>query len=321
MNKKEILNALKEPFKSFDDELFKLADKTRFENVGDLVLLRGLIEFSNFCNKNCLYCGLRYENANCHRFRLNKEQIINYAKNAVELGLETVVLQSGEDFYYKEKDLIEIISEIKKLNIALALSVGERPIEEYLHFKEAGADRFLMRIETTDEKLYSKMHPKADFSKRKKTILKLKELGFELGTGSLVGLPEQSLNSIADDILFFKEVNADMVGVGPFIASPDTPLKNATDGSFELALKVVALTRIILPYANIPATTAMETIHPNGRILTLRSGANVVMPNIVDYEINKNYLLYSNKASNQFGVKETLNSIKDKIISINRIPK
>lgn len=318
LTKSEIISALNAPFSCFNDELFKCADSIRRENVGDVVLLRGLIEFSNYCNKNCLYCGLRMDNESCVRYRLSKEQIAHYAKNAANLGLKTIVLQSGEDYHFKKEDLIEIIKEIKKLNVALTLSIGERPFDDYEAFREAGADRFLMRIETSDKELYKKMHPKMNYENRRKSILKLKESGFELGTGALIGLPGQSLESIADDILFFKEVCADMIGVGPFIANLNTPLKDAPNGSFELALKVVALTRIMLPKANIPATTAMETIHPSGRVISLQCGANVVMPNVVDYEINKNYLLYENKSSNKEGIEQTLEDIKQKLATISR---
>ena len=315
MNRKEIIEALN----SQNNEILHIADKIRKENVGDNVLLRALVEFSSYCRRNCNYCGLRLDNVECVRYRLNKDEIVHFAKRAVELGLKTVVLQSGEDYFFKESDLVEIIREIKKLNVALTLSIGERPMREYEAFKDAGADRFLMRIETTNEALYSKMHPDTDLKGRIKHILKLKELGFELGTGSLIGLPEQTVEMIADDILFFKEIGADMIGTGPFIPSAQTPLKDAQRGSFEFALKVVALSRIVLPKANIPATTAMETIHPEGRLLTLQSGANVVMPNVVDYNINKNYSIYENKASNRAGVEETLKKIKERVESIGRI--
>lgn len=316
LSRADILYFLQEP----SNEVFKIADKIRKENVGDTVHLRGLIEFSNYCTKNCLYCGIRSANKEVERYRLSEEEILKYSKGAVELGLKTLVLQSGEDNYYDADKMVSIIRGIKKYDVALTLSIGEKSAEEYKAYKDAGADRFLMRIETTDKELYKKMHPNSNYEKRVEALKEIKRLGFETGTGCLVGLPGQIIESLADDILFFKEIGADMAGIGPFISNSQTPLKDIPDGNFELALKVMALTRIILPKANIPATTAMETIHPNGRILALKCGANVVMPNMTDYDINKNYELYKNKASNNKGIDETLKDIKDKIISLNRTP-
>lgn len=317
LNKKEIVDFLK----SKDDSLFESADRVRKKNVGDGVHLRGLVEFSNYCSKNCLYCGIRLDNSNIKRYRLSKDKIQYYAKNAVELGLKTIVLQSGEDNHYSVNDMTDIIRSIKEYNVALTLSIGEKNKEAYHAFKEAGADRFLIRIETTDKELYKKMHPYADWERRKQCLSDLKTLGYEVGCGSLVGLPGQTIESIADDILFFKEIGADMVGIGPFIPNSETPLKDETKGSFDLTLRVVALTRLMLPKANIPATTAMETLcqeGQGGRLITLQCGANVVMPNMVDYEINKNYQLYNEKSSNILGVENTLNEIKKGIKSIGR---
>jgi len=316
LSRADILYFLQEP----SNEVFKIADKIRKENVGDTVHLRGLIEFSNYCTKNCLYCGIRSANKEVERYRLSEEEILKYSKGAVELGLKTLVLQSGEDNYYNVDKMVSIIRGIKKHDVVLTLSIGEKSAEEYKAYKDAGADRFLMRIETTDKELYKKMHPNSNYEKRVEALKEIKRLGFETGTGCLVGLPGQTIESLADDILFFREIGADMVGIGPFISNSQTPLKDSPNGNFELALKVMALTRIVLPKANIPATTAMETIHPNGRILALKCGANVVMPNMTDYDINKNYELYKNKVSNNKGIDETLKDIKDKIISLNRTP-
>lgn len=280
---------------SINDELFSFADKIRHDNVGDDVHLRGLIEFSNICKRNCKYCGLRFCNKKIERYRITPEDIVTYAKKAVDMGYKTIVLQSGEDDFYSKSLMCEIITEIKKFDVALTLSIGERSFEDYKAFKEALADRYLLRIETTNENLYSKLHPNMDFKNRIRCLNDLKNLGYEVGTGCLVGLPNQSLESLADDILFFKNIGADMVGIGPFIPHPNTPLKNCDNGNFILALKVMALTRIILPKINIPATTAMETLNPNGRILALKSGANVVMPNVTTKEFRKKYEIYPNK--------------------------
>lgn len=289
----EIIDILKDDSKN--EWLFSLADKIRCENVGDEVHLRGLIEFSNICKNTCKYCGLRCENKNIERYRIKPEDIILYAKSAVGHGYKTIVLQSGEDVFYTKDVMCEIIKEIKKLNVALTLSIGERSFEDYKAFREAGTDRYLIRIETTDKNLYEKMHPNMDFNNRLRCLQDLKKLGYETGTGCLVGLPEQTIESLADDILFFKEINADMIGIGPFISHPDTPLKNAANGNFTLALKVMALTRIMLPDINIPATTAMETINPNGRIIALQSGANVVMPDVTIKELGQKYEIYPEK--------------------------
>lgn len=292
LNKKEIVDILKSP----DTSVFKKADEFRKKYVGDAVHLRGLIEFSNICKRNCQYCGLQCSNKNVERYRLTKEEILRIAKFGADSGYKTIVMQSGEDNYFSAKILCEIISEIKSLGVALTLSLGERTFDEYKAFKDAGADRFLIRIETTDENLYKKMHPSADFENRKRCLRDLKKIGFETGTGCLVGLPGQTVESLADDILFFKELDADMIGIGPFISHPDTPLSNEPDGDFDLALKVMAVTRLVLPNINIPATTAMETLRKNGRVLALQSGANVVMPNLTDSEHKKLYSIYPNKA-------------------------
>lgn len=292
-SRNDIIEILKDD--SNNDWLFSLADKTREEYVGDEVHLRGLIEFSNICKRQCKYCGLRCEDKFIDRYRISKENIISYAEHAVNMGYKTIVLQSGEDEYYNTDLMCEIIEGIKKLGVALTLSIGEKTYEEYKAFKEAGADRYLIRIETTDKTLYNQMHPNMDFDNRVRCLEDLGRLGYEVGTGCLVGLPNQTIESLADDILFFKEINADMVGIGPFIPHPHTPLKDSATGSFTLALKVMALTRILLKDINIPATTAMETLNPNGRIIALQSGANVVMPNVTTTEYRAKYEIYPNK--------------------------
>ena len=214
--------------------------------------------------------------------------------------------------------LVEIIKAIKELDVALTLSFGERNYEDYKAFRDAGADRYLIRIETTDKNLYQKMHPNMSFDNRIRCLKDLKELGYEVGTGCLVGLPEQTMESLADDILFFKEIDADMIGIGPFIPHPSTPLKDVPAGDFTLALKVMALTRIMLPDINIPATTAMETLHPNGRIIALQSGANVVMPNVTSTEYRKKYEIYPDKICVNESADKCRGCIEGKIKSIGR---
>jgi biotin synthase len=278
-----------------DAELFAAADRVRKEFVGDEVHLRGLIEFTNCCDQNCLYCGLRHDNAALERYRLEPDTIIEFASKAASFGYKTVVLQSGEGEFYSLEEMLHIIRSIKALDVAITLSIGEKTREEYRAYREAGADRYLLRIETTDKRLYGKMSPGMSFDNRVRCLRDLKELGYELGTGCLVGLPGQTLESLADDILFFKEIGADMIGVGPFIPNPDTPLSDAAGGTFELSVKVMAITRLLLPDINIPATTAMEALNENGRILGLQSGANVVMPNVTEGDYRRLYALYPGK--------------------------
>lgn len=276
-------------------EIFSAADSVRQKYLGGEVHLRALIEFSNVCRCNCLYCGIRASNKNVERYRLSKDKILKAVKNAVDFGYKTIVMQSGEDTFFEAECLAGIIQEIKQYDVAVTLSIGERSYDEYEILKKSGADRFLLRIETTDKILYEKMHPNADFENRIRCLYDLKKIGFETGTGCLVGLPEQAIESLADDILFFKELDADMIGIGPLIPHPDTPLINAPYGDFELALKVMAITRLLLPDINIPATTAMETLNPNGRIIALQSGANVVMPNVTDENFRNKYEIYPGK--------------------------
>lgn len=315
-SKNEVIEILKD--NSQNDWLFSLADKIRKENVGDEVHLRGLIEFSNICKRTCKYCGLRCENKEIDRYRIEPDDIIFYAQKAVDMGYKTIVLQSGEDEYYSREILCRIIKGIKTLDVALTLSIGERSFDDYKAFKDCGADRYLIRIETTDKELYKKMHPHMSFENRVRCLKDLGKLGYEVGTGCLVGLPGQTIESLANDILFFKEINADMVGIGPFIAHPHTPLKDCLNGDFTLALKVMALTRILLKNINIPATTAMETLNQNGRIIALQSGANVVMPNVTTTEYRAKYEIYPNKICINENPSQCFNCVSGKIRSIGR---
>ena len=315
-SKEEIIDILSDD--SRNDWLFSLADKTRKEYVGEEVHLRGLIEFSNICRCQCKYCGLQSINKSIDRYRILPDDIVLYAKKAVDMGYKTVVLQSGEDEYYSKDIMSDIIKRIKSFDVAVTLSIGERSYEDYEAFKIAGADRYLLRIETTDKELYKQMHPNMSFENRIRCLKDLKVLGYEVGTGCLVGLPNQTIESLADDILFFKEIDADMVGIGPFIAHPQTPLKDSGNGSFILALKVMALTRILLKNINIPATTAMETLNPNGRIIALQSGANVVMPNVTTTEYRAKYEIYPNKICINEDPSQCRGCIEGKIKSIGR---
>ena len=299
--------------------LFEAADRVRKAFVGDGVYLRGLIEFSNYCKNDCLYCGIRRSNASARRYRLTPEEIVHTAKKAAGYGYKTVVLQSGEDPWFDADTMADIIRQIKTLDVAVTLSLGEKTREEYAAYRRAGADRYLLRIETTDKALYEKMDPGMSWDNRVRCLCDLKELGYEVGSGSLVGLPGQTTESLADDLLFFKELPVDMAGIGPFIPHPQTPLAGETvQGHFELALKMMALMRLLLPDINIPATTAMETLHPRGRLLALESGANVVMPNVTEGDYRKFYELYPGKICTGDTPDRCRGCIQAKIESIGR---
>ncbi len=302
----------------WDAELFQAADRVRQRYMGNSVHLRGLIEFSNICRQNCLYCGLRRDNCVIERYRLEPQVIIDLASKAKAYGYKTVVLQSGEDVYYTVNKLVQIIQAIKKLDLAITLSIGERSRDEYAAYKQAGADRFLMRIETTDKALYEQLDPGMSWDNRVRCLLDLKSLGYELGSGSLVGLPGQTMESLAEDILFFKELDADMIGIGPFIPNGDTPLRDAAGGAFMLSIKVMALTRLLLRNINITATTAMETLHPQGRLLALKAGANVVMPNVTEGDYLRLYALYHGKICINDTPAHCRGCITGKITSIGR---
>ncbi|EGT0691603.1 [FeFe] hydrogenase H-cluster radical SAM maturase HydE [Clostridium perfringens] len=317
LSRDEIIALLKDY--SINEELFKAADEVRKKYLGDEVHLRGLIEFTNICKRNCMYCGLRRDNKNLNRYRLSHEEIIDFAKKAVGYGYKTLVLQGGEDDYYTVERLVPIVKDLKALGVALTLSIGERPFEEYEALKKAGADRFLLRIETTDRELYEELDPGMSHENRIQCLKNLRKLGYEVGSGCLVGLPGQKIESLADDILFFKELDVDMNGIGPFIPNEDTPLKDAEGGQFELALKVMAIVRLLLPDINIPATTAMETLNKQGRVIALQCGANVVMPNVTEGEYRKLYALYPGKICTGDTPAHCRGCISGKIRGIGRI--
>lgn len=316
LSRDEIVEILRND--DFNDYLFQAANYVRKLKVGNEVHLRGLIEFTNICGQNCLYCGIRRDNPLVERYSMTANEIFETAKQAAVLGYKTIVLQSGETRTYSTDALCEIIRKIKTLNVAITLSLGEKNEAEYRALKQAGANRYLLRIETTSPRLYKSLHPEMSLTKRKACLYFLKKAGFELGTGNLIGLPNQTDEQIAEDLLFFQEIDADMIGLGPFIPNSQTPLKDEKGGTFEKALKVMALARILNPTANIPATTAMETLNPNGRIIALQSGANVVMPNVNIPSFRTKYQLYPGKSGLDDGADKTRKDIEAKILSIGR---
>ena len=301
-----------------NDYLFQAADEVRSQYVGEGVHLRALIELSNVCSKDCYYCGLRCSNNNLERYRLSPDEVMAAVVEAKSEGYQTIVLQSGEADNFANAEMVKIISEIKAMGLAITLSLGEKTYGQYKAYKDAGADRYLLRIETTNEAIYRELHPGMDFHNRVKCLEALRTLGYEVGTGCLVGLPQQTLADLAQDILFFKEINADMVGLGPFISNPDTPLREQPSGQFLLSIKVMAVVRLLLPDINIPATTAMESLHQDGRKIALQAGANVIMPNVTTINYRQKYLLYPGKIGLQVSTKQNRQKVVEIINSINR---
>lgn len=316
LSKSEIVRLLAD--EQNEPALLKRADRIRKKYVGDAIHLRGLIEFSNICRNNCLYCGIRRGNGKVARYRMKEDELIETARRAAALGFKTVVMQSGEDMYYTQEKMCRIIEAIKKFDVAVTLSVGERSYGDYKAFREAGADRYLMRIETTDKDLYHRLDPGMSWQHRYECLLMIKELGYELGSGIMVGLPGQSLESIAADLMFLRRLGVDMAGIGPFIPHPETPLAGEPGGSLHLALRTMAIMRLLLPDINIPATTAMESLHPDGRMMALKGGANVVMPNVTEGEYRKLYELYPGKICVNDTPVHCRSCISRKILSIGR---
>lgn len=282
----------------YDTELLKKADAVRREIYGNEVYIRGLIEFTNYCKNNCFYCGIRSGNKSALRYRLSHDEILACCKEGYSLGFRTFVLQGGEDTYYTDKMICEIVSDIKSLypDCAVTLSIGEKSYESYKAFFDAGANRYLLRHETADETHYSKLHPhKMSLKNRKECLFNLKEIGYQVGSGFMVGSPFQTLENIVCDLHFLQELDPDMIGIGPYITHAQTPFKDYKSGSLELTLRLVSILRLMFPHALIPSTTALGTIAPNGRELGLKAGANVVMPNLSPVSVRKLYDLYENK--------------------------
>jgi biotin synthase len=255
------------------------ADRIRAYAVGDCVHLRALIEISSVCRRNCLYCGLRSSNKKLVRYRMADREIVDAACAAAARGRRTVVLQAGEDPLLTASRVARLVRCIKDAaDVAMTLSLGEYPRDDYMEMREAGADRYLLKHETIDPDIYQAMHPGMSFEHRIRCLVWLKEAGFQVGSGVIVGLPGQTIETLADDIIFMRRLGIDMAGIGPFIPHPDTPLRNMPPGNMDLCLNLIAFTRIAIPYAHIPATTAMGTLGRNGLERALRAGANVLMP-------------------------------------------
>lgn len=304
------------------DTVLRLKDEAvrlRKHYYGDKVFTRGLIEFTNYCKNNCLYCGIRKDNGNASRYRLTEEEILKCCENGYELGFRTFVLQGGEDPYYTDERMVNMIRAIKKgfPDCALTLSIGEKSYESYKAFREAGADRYLLRQETADEMLYRSLHPSSmSLTARKQCLYDLRELGYQVGAGFMVGVPGQTLSNIAADLLFIQDLRPQMVGIGPFIPHHDTVFARETAGSLELTLFLLSVIRIMLPKALIPATTALGTLNPLGREKGLSVGANVVMPNLSPVRTRKMYELYDNKICTGEEAAECQNCLSRRVESV-----
>lgn len=296
-----------------------LAEHARDEIYGRRVFLRGLIEFTSYCKNNCYYCGLRRDNKRAERYRLTEAEILECCDYGASLGFRTFVLQGGEDGGFSDSLLAEIVYKIKASHpdSAVTLSVGERSREIYKKFRDAGADRFLLRHESANPGHYSRLHPEnLTLENRKRCLYDLKELGFQVGAGFMVGSPFQTSENLAEDLLFLHELSPQMVGIGPFIPHRDTPFSHHPSGDLELVLFMLALTRLILPRVLLPATTALGTIADDGRERGILSGANVIMPNLSPVSVRKKYLLYNNKLCSG---DETAEHIKELEIRLSKI--
>jgi biotin synthase len=278
--------------------LRKTADSVRQKAYGKKVFLRGIIEFSNICKQDCKYCGIRKSNKDARRFRMSIEDILDCAKTGYELGYRTFVLQSGEDGYFSDDSIVEIIKKLKEnfSDCAITLGIGEKSKDSYQKYFDAGCDRYLLRHETASKNLYEYLHPNnMDFDNRIKCLFNLKDIGYQVGAGFMVNLPTQTNKDLVEDFLFLQKLQPHMVGIGPFIAHSKTPLAGFDSGTLEQVLFCVSLTRLILPDALLPSTTALGTILPGGREKALKSGANVVMPSISEAQYKSKYELYENK--------------------------
>ncbi|WP_353892979.1 [FeFe] hydrogenase H-cluster radical SAM maturase HydE [Proteinivorax hydrogeniformans] len=273
------------------------ADEVRIREYGRSVYTRGIIEFTNYCKQNCVYCGIRHDNKKADRYRLSAEEILDCCDAGYKLGYRTFVLQGGEDPYYTDEKIIEVIRAIKKAlpDCALTLSLGEKSFNSLKQYYEAGADRYLLRHETAALVLYKKYHPNMSLESRKQCLWNLKKIGYQVGAGFLVGLPKQTTKDYVEDLMFLKKLQPEMIGIGPFIAHDNTPLEGEVNGSVRQVVTLLAIVRLMLPKVLLPATTALGSVDPIGREQGIRFGANVVMPNLSPTNVRAKYALYNGK--------------------------
>ena len=306
-----------------DDEsaclLREKADKARRRVYGNKVFIRGLIEISNICKNDCLYCGIRKGNKSCQRYRLSEEDILTCCKKGYGLGFRTFVMQGGEDGFFTDEVMCSIIRKIKKSypDCAVTLSLGERSEESYRRLFEAGADRYLLRHETADKEHYGKLHPKnLSWDKRMECLRNLKKIGFQTGCGFMVESPFQTSEQLAKDLKFVEEFSPEMCGIGPFIPHHETVFRDEKAGSCELTCYLLSIVRLIKPSILLPSTTALGTIDKEGREKGILSGGNVVMPNLAPLSVRKKYMLYEGKISTDEEAAENLARLKEKISAI-----
>ena len=282
----------------WDDILRQTADQLRQEVYGKDVYLRGLIEYTNFCKNNCYYCGIRCGNTKAVRYRLSKEEILACCEEGYTLGFRTFVLQGGEDPASTDAWVCSVVSAIRERfpDCAITLSIGEKKKSSYQAYYNAGARRYLLRHETADAEHYAKLHPDCmSLENRKRCLFDLKEIGYQVGSGFMVGSPYQTPQNLVSDLRFLQKLQPDMIGIGPYITHEHTPFKDMPSGTLEQTLRLLSILRLLFPYALLPSTTALGTIHPNGRELGLQAGGNVVMPNLSPVGVRKKYELYANK--------------------------
>lgn len=318
LNKDEALQLIKQGAQH-KNLLFALAQQAAQKSFGRQIFVRGLIEFTNYCKNDCYYCGIRRSNKNAARYRLTQEEILECCHAGYELGFRTFVLQGGEDYFYSDEDIAAIVRAIKAQHpdCAVTLSIGERSRETYALWKKAGADRYLLRHETADCAHYAKLHPAELSAKNRQNCLyTLKELGYQAGAGFMVGSPYQTAENLADDLMFLQKLRPQMIGIGPFIPHHDTPFKGEPAGSVELTLVLLAVLRLLFPHVLLPATTALGTLSPGGRLLGIKAGANVIMPNLSPQNVRGKYLLYDNKLHTGAEAAEALNELQREVASI-----
>lgn len=283
---------------AFDDALYAAADAVRRRVYGTAVFVRGLIEFTNYCKNDCYYCGIRRGSRSVQRYRLDARTILACCEEGYALGYRTFVLQGGEDPYFTDERVCALVSAIRARfpDCAITLSIGEKQRESYLAYYKAGANRYLLRHETADPAHYAALHPAAlSAENRKRCLFDLKEIGYQVGSGFMVGSPFQAAENLVSDLRFLQELDPDMIGIGPFIPAENTPFADKTAGSLTLTLRLLSILRLMFPHVLLPATTALGTIAPDGRELGLRAGANVVMPNLSPADVREKYALYEGK--------------------------
>lgn len=294
----EFITLIKERDEENASYLAFLAREEAVKIYGNGVFPRGLVEFTNYCKNNCYYCGIQGSNQHANRYRLSKDEILSACENGYQLGYRSFVLQGGEDPHYSDDVMVPIVSEIRKRyqDCAITLSLGERSKESYQKLYDAGADRYLLRHEAATPELYQKLHPESlSLENRIQCLWNLKEIGYAVGTGFMVGAPYQTVENLVDDLLFIRKLDPQMVGIGPFVPHHDTKFKDYPSGTVELTTYLTSILRLMNPHLLLPATTALGTIDPRGREKGILAGANVVMPNLSPVAVRKDYSLYDNK--------------------------